>query len=276
VVAIPRSEANSFGIVKVNSDYQVLDFWEKPGDTILDSEWYIPKNLREKYKLPEDFVFASMSMYLIGLELLNNILTEKKEMMDFGKEIIPFIIKNYKVHIAIHDSYWEDIGTLSNFHKANIDLTDSEHGFNVYDPSWKTLSRPSLCAPSIFMDCTIKNSLIADGCHIKKSTFIHTVIGQRTIVKENSYIENTVIMGSDWLETKPDKECNKKNQIPNIGIGKNCVIKNAIIDKNARIGDNVILTNEKGHKNHISDQYVIKDGIIVIPSKAIIPNNFKV
>ncbi|MGL4561307.1 MAG: sugar phosphate nucleotidyltransferase [Brevinema sp.] len=276
VVAVPRSEANAFGIVKVSPDYQILDFWEKPGNVTLDQDWYVPENLCQKYNLPPDTVFASMSMYLIGLGLLDQLLTEQEQMMDFGKEIIPFVIKNYKVHIAVHKSYWEDIGTLENFHKANIDLTHETHGFNIYNPEWTILSRPSLSAPSVFIESNIKSSLIADGCHIKKSKISHTVIGQRMVIEENTEIENTVIMGSDWIETSKDKDQNRQMNIPNIGIGKNCIIKDAIIDKNARIGNNVTLINHNKLNNQINDHYIIKDGIIVIPAKTILPDHFKI
>ncbi|MGL4394796.1 MAG: sugar phosphate nucleotidyltransferase [Brevinema sp.] len=276
VVPIPRSEANAFGIVKVSSEYQVLDFWEKPGDTEIGDDWYIPKNLQQKFNLPDGYVFASMSMYLIGLELLDELLVSKTEMMDFGKEIIPYIIKNYGVRIAIHNSYWEDIGTLYNFHKANMDLTETHTRFNIYDADWYTLCRPSLSPPSVFEDCSISRSIVGDGGHIRRSTIIQSVIGQRMLINQDTHIEKTVIMGCDWVETDHEKEKNKQLNIPNMGIGKNCIIKNAIIDKNARIGNNVILVNEKGLDNHVDENYVIRDGIIVIPSKSTIPDNFKI
>lgn len=274
VVAVPRSQAGAFGIVKVNEDQQILDFWEKPGDAQLDSDWYIPQNLRERYNLPEDMVFASMSMYLMNLWLLEGILNEKREMMDFGKEIIPFIIKNYKVQVAVHYGYWEDIGTLANFLKANLDLTYEADGFDIYDPAWNNFSRPSLLPPSSFKNSEIISSIIADGSRFQKCTIKNCVVGQRAVIKENSVLENTVVMGADWIETEGEKEQNRSNGIPNIGIGKNCVIKNAIIDKNARIGDNVQLINKDNLNNVSSELYVIRDNVLVIPAKAVIPDNF--
>lgn len=274
VVAVPRSEASAFGIVKVNEQQQIIDFWEKPGDTVLEKDWYVPEPLRKAYNLSEDTVFASMSMYLIKLSLLENILLEQQEMMDFGKEIIPFIIKNHQVQVAVHNGYWEDIGTLENFHKANLDLTYDSQGFEIYDESWPNLTRPSLLPPASYKDCTISSSIIGDGAVIEKCSLKNCVVGQRSIIRDNSVIENTVIMGADWKETPEEKHSNKTKGIPNIGIGKNCTIKNAIIDKNSRIGNNVTLINKDKKNDVFTDNYVIRDNIIVIPAKAIIPDGF--
>lgn len=276
VVAVPRELANSFGIVKVNDNQQILDFWEKPGDAVLEPDWYVPEPLRKKYNLPNNMVFASMSMYLIELQLLENILLEKSNMMDFGKEIIPYIIKNYHVQVAIHTGYWEDIGTLHNFHKANLDLTYGDPGFNIYDPTWYNFSHPSLLPPSSYKDSRIISSIIGDGGHFEQSEIINCVIGQRCVIKEGTTIENSVIMGADWVETPEEKIQNKSKKIPNIGIGKNCIIKNAIIDKNSRIGNNVKLINSKNLNDIHTKEYIIRDNILVIPAKSIIPDNFEI
>lgn len=274
VVAVPRKSADAFGVVKVNENYKIVDFWEKPGNTVLEKDWYVPKALREKYNIPEDYVFASMSMYLISIPLLDQILKEKSEMMDFGKEIIPYIIQNYQVQVAVHYGYWEDIGTLENFHKANLDLTYESNGFELYNADWPNLSRPSLLPPSSIKNCQIIDSLIGEGSRFERCTIKNCVIGQRAIIKENTTVENTVIMGADWTETDSDKQSNKKAGIPNIGIGHNCTIKNAIIDKNARIGNNVTLVNKDKLNEVYTEHYVIRDNIIVIPAKAILPDDF--
>ncbi|MGL4367495.1 MAG: sugar phosphate nucleotidyltransferase [Brevinemataceae bacterium] len=274
VVAVPRSKAGSFGIVKVSSNFQVIDFWEKPKDAQLEADWYIPENIRQEYNLPQDYVFASMSMYLINLHFLDSILHEQHDMMDFGKEIIPYIIKNYQVQIAIHHGYWEDIGTLDNFHKANINLVHSEDGFNIFDPNWKWVCQPSLLPPSKVLNSTINDCIIANGCHIKSAKLEQCIVGSRTIVNEGSLICNSVVMGADWTETPNELQTNHINKIPNIGIGKNCIIKNAIIDKNARIGNNVVLENKEGKNNIFTENYIIRDNIIVIPAKAVIQDGF--
>ncbi len=273
VVPVRRKDANAFGIVKVNKDHEILGFWEKPGETVLGPEWYVPKELQERYNIPEDCVFTSMSMYLFKLSFLDKILKDNPDMMDFGKEIIPYIVDNHKVQVAVHNAYWEDIGTLDNFHKANLDLTHGKDGFELYDASWPTLTRPSLLPPTSASDCTIVESVINDGSRFEKCSLDHCVVGQRAIIKEGSQISNTVIMGADWIESPEDLAQNKKDNIPDVGIGKNCVIKNAIIDKNSRIGDNVKLTNEKGLNDVFEEDYTIRDGLIIIHSKAVIPDN---
>ena len=275
VVAVARSAADAFGIVKVNDQNQIVDFWEKPGDTKLDPEWYVSEKLQKQYNIPKDYVFASMSIYLIKLALLDQILIEKPEMMDFGKEIIPYIIQNYQVQFAVHSGYWEDIGTLDNFHKANLDLTFETNGFDLYSSDWPNLTRPSLLPPTSLKECVITESIIGDGSRLDKCSIKNCVIGQRAIIKSGTKIENTVIMGADWMETEEEKAKNTENKIPNIGIGKDCVINNAIIDKNSRIGNNVTLLNKEGLNEVYTDNYVIRDNIIIIPAKAVIPNNFK-
>lgn len=275
VVAVPRAAASAFGIVKVDSQQLIVDFWEKPGDAKLDADWYVPAPLRKKYNLPEDTVFASMSMYLIKLSLLKQILNEKKEMMDFGKEIIPHILKNYKVSVAVHNGYWEDIGTLGSFLKANLDLTYEADGFDIYDPNWVNFSKPSLLPPSSFKGTEVSASIIADGSRFEKCSIKNSVIGQRAVIREGSTLENTVIMGNDWYESDAEKAANKKTGIPNMGIGQNCTLKNVIIDKNARIGNNVTLICDKKNDAHVVNElYVIRDGVIVVPAKAVLPDGF--
>ncbi|MGL4677731.1 MAG: sugar phosphate nucleotidyltransferase [Brevinema sp.] len=276
VVPVPRALANAFGIVKVNEQYQILDFWEKPGDAVLDPDWYVPKTIRERYNISEDCVFTSMSIYLFKLSFLDQILKENIDMMDFGKEIIPHIIQNHQVQVAVHNSYWEDIGTLANFHKANLDLTYESNGFELYDPSWPTLTRPSLLPPTSIKDCTIIDSIISDGSRFEKCKIKNCVIGQRAIIQEGSKIENSVIMGADWIEVEKDFIDNKAKNIPNIGIGKNCTISNAIIDKNSRIGNNVTLINKENLNDIYEDNYIIRDNLIIIPAKAVIPDNFTI
>ena len=276
VVAVPRASADAFGIVKVNEDQQILDFWEKPGDAQLEKDWYVPEKLKKQYNLSEDTVFASMSMYLINLGILERILSEQSSMMDFGKEIIPYIIKNHQVQVAVHNGYWEDIGTLDNFHKANLDLTYEADGFEIYDSTWPSLTRPSLLPPASFKDCSISSSIIGDASRLEKCMIKNCVIGQRSIIRDGTSIENTVIMGADWTESAEEKTKNHKEGIPNIGIGQNCTIKNAIIDKNSRIGNNVTLINKDNQNDVFTDNYVIRDNILVIPAKAVIPDNFSI
>ena len=274
VVAVKRSEASAFGIVKVDDQQRIVDFWEKPGDVKLDPDWYVPKPLREKYGLSDDTVFASMSIYLIRLSLLKKILSTQKDMMDFGKEIIPHILKNYKVSVAVHNGYWEDIGTLKSFLKANLDLTYEANGFEIYDPNWINFSKPSLLPPTSFKGATVDSSIIADGARLEKCTIKNSVIGERAVIQDGCALENTVIMGSDWIESPQEKAENAETGIPNLGIGKGCIFKNVIVDKNARIGNNVTLLNKAGADSVVHDMYVIRDGVIVIPAKAVIPDGF--
>ena len=168
------------------------------------------------------------------------------------------------------DGYWEDIGTIRSFFEAHMDLTETLPRFNFYDELHPIFTHPRFLPGSKILSAEVKNSILCEGSIINRSQVTSAIIGIRTRIGENSRVNRAVIMGSDYLESKEQIEINSKLGIPNVGIGRDCEIRNAIIDKNVRIGNGVKLVNAQGKSDETSENYVIRDGIIVIPKNSVI------
>ncbi|MCG8570595.1 MAG: glucose-1-phosphate adenylyltransferase [Spirochaetes bacterium] len=270
VIPCTREEAKGFGIVKLKDEY-ITKFVEKPKeDKLLDSltsTELIRKNFPSIEKTKE--YVGSMGIYLFNtsklIELLDNNFT------DFGKELIPYAIENDKVAGYQFNGYWEDVGTIKAFLKANLDFTSSNPMFDFYETSIYTHAR--FLPSSSICDSKIDDALIAEGTIIHKVNIKKSVIGIRSIIGSGVHIENSVIMGNDYYENQDQRELNRKNNIINIGIGENTVVKNAIIDKDARIGKNCKIINQNNLENHDSINYYIRDKVIIIPKYAVLPDN---
>ena len=255
-----KNDATSLGIMRIDKNEQVKSFIEKPKENELDDfKTIIDGN--EKY-------LASMGIYVFKTSVLNDLLYSNSE-TDFGKHIIPEAIHQKKVFSYIFDDYWEDIGTIKSFWSANLELTDPLPKFSFYDVERLIFTRMRYLPPSKINSCELYNSLISDGCILSGKLIRRSVIGLRAIVGEGSVIEESILMGADYYDNKYN---NINSKIP-LGIGKNCKIKKAIIDKNVRIGDNVVITPEDKPSNLDSEKYCIKDGIIVIPKNTVIESD---
>ncbi len=255
---VPRHEAQSLGIMQTAEDGRILQFSEKPGDTVMLDKLKAPRD--------DDTYLASMGIYVFNIDVLKNLLCNCEE-TDFGKHIIPGAIDNYKVYSYIFEDYWEDIGTIRSFWAANLALTEPLPQFSFYDMSKVIYTRMRYLPPSKINQCFLSRCLLSDGCIISGERIDHCVIGLRALVGEGSVVEDSILMGADYYE---HGQVDDPSGIP-IGIGKNCRVKNAIIDKNARIGDNVIISPEGKPENEQTDLYWIRDGIMVIPKNTVIP-----
>ena len=255
-----KNDATSLGIMRIDKNEQVKSFIEKPKENELDDFKTIIEG-NEKY-------LASMGIYIFKTSVLNDLLYTNSE-TDFGKHIIPEAINQKKVFSYIFDDYWEDIGTIKSFWSANLELTDPLPKFSFYDVERLIFTRMRYLPPSKINSCELYNSLISDGCILSGKLIRRSVIGLRAIVGEGSVIEESILMGADYYDNKSN---HINSKIP-LGIGKNCKIKKAIIDKNVRIGDNVVITPEEKPLNLDSEKYCIKDGIIIIPKNTIIESD---
>jgi len=206
------------------------------------------------------------------VNMLEKILTEKQDMLDFGKEVIPYCIDNCKVYGFLHNSYWEDIGTIKSYHNANIELTKERPAFNFYEPSFPFFSKPRFLPPSKIVSTQLRNVIISDGTILEDSIIEDSIIGIRCVIRKCSEISNSVIIGADFYETDEDRYHNRVKNIPDVGIGRECIVKKAIIDKNCRIGRRVQIINKNNELNFQSENYSIIDGIVVIPKNTIIPD----
>jgi glucose-1-phosphate adenylyltransferase len=273
VYPVTYEQTPEFGVMKVNSRSRIESFFEKPRTKEDQDKMRVSEESFKKVGIdPAGRThLASMGIYLFNWEVLKELL-EKSTHEDFGKQVIPTAIKERKVYGYFYDDYWEDIGTIRSFFDTHMDLTSGLPKFNFYDEVKPIFTHPRFLPGSKILSSQVGNSILCEGSIINHSTIIQSIIGIRTRIGENSHIERAVIMGSDYFETKEKLAENEQTGVPDIGIGRDCIIRNAIIDKNARIGHGVKLINERGVQEEETENYVIRDGIIVVPKNAILQN----
>ncbi|MBI1781768.1 MAG: glucose-1-phosphate adenylyltransferase, partial [Sphingobacteriales bacterium] len=218
---------------------------------------------------------ASMGIYIFNRKLLFDLLeAEKKEATDFGKEIIPDSITKYKVASYQYDGYWTDIGNIYSFFEANLGLTADIPDFNLFDNSKAIYTSSRMLPPAKISGSTLEKTLITEGCIISASRIENSVIGIRSRIGLGTTIVSTYMMGGDYYETLEEMRYSGERGIPKLGIGERCYIKNAIIDKNCRIGNDVRINGGHHLENTDHSLYTVKDGIVVIKKGAILPDGF--
>jgi len=259
---VDRREAPGLGIMQVDDKKWITRFVEKPQTPDVIDTLRAPLYREERY-------LASMGIYVFNTEVLRQLLDNKER--DFGKHIIPATIGKYKVHSYIFEGYWKDIGTIRSFWEANVALTDIVPEFNFYDAKAPIHTRMRYLPPSKINCCDLNRCLLCEGCIISGHRILHSIVGIRAIVGEGSVIEHSVIMGADFYEKD-----NPPKGTPKIGVGRDCYIKNAIIDKNARIGDGAYITPDGKADETVTPLYTVKDGIIVVPKNAVIPAGMRI
>ncbi len=266
---VQRTQVADFGIMQSDSDRRVVRFVEKPKEeALLEGLRLTPDLLASIGASPgEELYQASMGIYVFNRDVLVECL-EKHEMVDFGKHIIPAAIKERHVSGYIFNGYWEDIGTIRAFYEANLDLTDLLPQYSFFEASAPIYTHPRFLPGSKINGATLRQAIIADGCIITDAHIERSVIGVRSLIQTGATIRNSIVMGADYYETRTE---NVPPGQPRIGIGRNCVIDRAIIDKNARIADGVVITPEGKPTNFDGRNYFIRDGIVVVPKNAVIP-----
>lgn len=264
---VARNEAGALGIMQVNEQGQIVNFAEKPGDTPELNAMRAPMFDEERY-------LASMGIYVFNADVLKDLLCTHHE-SDFGKHIIPAAISEKKVFSHSFEGYWKDIGTIGMFHEANLALTDLVPEFTFYDPKAPIYTHMRYLPPSKINCCDLNRCLLSDGCIVSGHRILHSVIGTRAVIGEGTVVEHSVIMGADYFEQ--EKAIKKLEPgVPPLGIGKDCYVKNAIIDKNVRIGDSVYISPDGKVDGEKTGTYLVRDGIIVIPKNTVIPSGTRV
>ncbi len=267
-IPVNAKDATDFGIMKVNAHGLIPTFIEKPAARLLP-DWKSPVPAALKRKGKE--YLASMGIYIFNKEALNRLFAENPDATDFGKGIIPASINSgYKVASFTFDGYWTDIGNIRSFYDANLELCDNLPKFNLYDNHKRISTRARALAPSKFFGTRLIKSIVAEGCILHAKLIDYSLIGIRSRIGEKSIIKNSILMGNDFYQTLEEIVL-KKDEIP-MGIGKNCLIERAIIDKDCRIGDNVIIKGDDRLQNTETDSYCIVDGIVVVKKRALIPS----
>jgi glucose-1-phosphate adenylyltransferase len=267
-IPVRAKEATSFGIMKVNDDKIIEKFIEKPKAEVLP-EW-ISSVSEDQVRLGKIFQ-ASMGIYIFSKELLVELFNKMPDATDFGKEIIPAAIEAGKrVASFQYSGYWTDIGNISSFFEANLELTDDLPGFNLFDNKRFIYTRARLLAPSKIFGTSFERSVLSEGCIIHAEKIYRSIIGIRSRIGANTVVRNTIMMGSDYYETI-DEMRSHSERIP-MGIGSDSVIDTAILDKNVRIGNNVIIKGGAHLANEETESYCIVDGIVLIKKNASIPD----
>src|SRR5881296_3817337 len=266
---VARLYVSEFGIMQSGVDRRITGFIEKPADETVLGEMRMSRELLRAIgsNEEEELFQASMGIYVFNRNVLIESLTN--DLFDFGKHIIPSSIKDRHVSAFIFKGYWEDIGTIRAFYEANLDLTDLMPEYSFFDTEAPIYTHPRFLPGSKINGATLRQAIISDGCIISDAHLERCVVGIRSIIQSGATIRNSIVMGADYFELGQTDS----SQLP-IGIGRNCVIDRAIIDKNARIADGVVITPEGKPPNFDADDYFIRDGIVVIPKNAVIPAGF--
>ncbi len=272
VCVIPRSEdaASSFGLLKLAPDGRIEEFREKPKG----GELHAMRTDTSAFGLDAAQAaakpyLASMGIYLFKRSILIDLLADPS-MIDFGHQVIPKAIEKFDVYGHLFDGYWEDLGTVEAFYRANIDLTSSAPHFDFHDMSAPIYTRARFLAPSRIERCEIINSIIAEGSILRGARILSSIAGIRSIIGEDVVLDRTVMIGADYYEDEEDDQYNRQIGIPGIGIGRGSIIRNAIIDKNAHIGSGVRILNEDKVQHRDGAGYYIRDGIIIVPKNGVL------
>ncbi|MGB7874018.1 MAG: glucose-1-phosphate adenylyltransferase [Anaerolineales bacterium] len=258
VQPVAKNDAPRFGLLKRESDDHITDFAEKPKD---------PK-IQEKFVSrddPERPFLGSMGIYMFNTQVLVDLLKYHPTQDDFGGDIIPEAIRSHEVFGFDFDDYWEDIGTIRSFYETNLKLTSSSTPFNFYDASAPIYTHARFLPGSVVEDSELEDVLLAEGCRIRKAEIKHSVLGVRSQVSAGARIKDSILMGADYFDTETTPR-----DIP-LGIGPNCHVEGAILDKNVRLGEGVMIKPFPDDKDLDRETWFVRDGIVVIPKNTEIP-----
>jgi glucose-1-phosphate adenylyltransferase len=270
---VRRADAGSFGILDTDDEERITRFVEKPQDADVLDTLRLKESLRRRTDIhgDEELFLASMGIYVFNREVLDEALSGKQ--VDFGKHIIPNLIPSGRLYSYIYQGYWEDIGTIRAFFDANLDLANELPQFNFFDTQAPIYTHARYLPASKIVRGRIERAVISDGCVIVDANIEHAVVGIRSRIEAGCHLRDVIVMGHDDYETPTEVERNRVRGVPPLGIGRNTRIERAIIDKNARIGENVSISPVGKPENYDGDNYYIRDGIVVVPKGGVIHDN---
>ncbi len=264
VQPVTPEAAPGLGILKVDQATRIVEFAEKPKGKALDK-------MASGDDTEKPFL-ASMGIYVFDFDVLQELL-EKHEQDDFGKHILPAAIKSHKLYAYPFEGYWEDIGTVRAYYEANLSLARADPPFDLYDPERPIYTRPRYLPGTRTDDCHLEGVMLADGCRLQDAIITDSVIGLRSIIGPGVHISRSVIMGADFYEDDARRAVNREQGIPDVGIGSGTTVEGAIVDKNARIGKKVVIRPHLEVEEMVDERnYVIRDGLVIVPKNAVIPD----
>jgi len=271
-IPVGRGEAASLGIMQMDAERRITRFVEKPKEPAIQDSLKLPREWYSKLDIEGegDLFLASMGIYVFNRQVICRLL--ENTLTDFGKDIIPQAIQTQRVFSSVFQGYWEDIGTIRSFFEANLDVTNELPRFNFFDMGAPIFSRPRFLPGSKINGAQIDHAVISDGCILNRAVITHSIVGLRSFVGAGTVLNRVIQLGSDYYESNESILENEEAGIPRIGIGSNCRIENTIVDKNARIGNNVVISPAGKPENVDHGSYYIRDGIVVIPKNGVIPH----
>lgn len=274
VNTVEQRLAHHFGLLRLDNEGRISEFREKPKTPEGQAGLEAPEGILKRFNIHPGggpTFLASMGVYLFNREVLHRWMTETDH-IDFGKQIIPESISKNEVRGYIFDGYWEDIGTIEAFYKAHMDFLEKRPPFRFADPAYPVYTRPRFLPSTRFDgDARISQSVVADGGTIGSATVHKTVVGLRSNIQDGATVEESILMGADFYDPAPVVPWEKVDKSIPLGIGRNSVVRRAIIDKNVRLGEGVKIINEKGVETADGDCYHIREGIVIIPKNVSIP-----
>ena len=273
VLPIRAEEAKNFGVMKVDKTGRIVEFREKPKESAAIEAMKVDHDIFSAFGVAAEgrTHLASMGIYIFNWNVLHELL-ENSTQEDFGKQVIPDAVRRKKVFGYFFDGYWQDIGTIPSFFEANLNLTEPLPRFDFYDEEKPIFTHARFLPGSKILASDVTESILCEGSIINGSKISRSIVGVRSRIGERCVMERTVMMGADFFESKDDLAKNAAQGIPPIGIGRDCEIRTAIIDKNARIGNGVKLINARGVRDEKAENYCVVNGILVVPKNAVIPD----
>jgi glucose-1-phosphate adenylyltransferase len=276
VLPVKYEEVHALGIIGADEKGRVRGFIEKPQEKekadqyLTQAAWIEKRGIAAKGR----GYLASMGIYLFKKSVLLKMLTTPPLEPDFGKHIFPRYYKDHPIHVHLFDGYWEDLGTIKSYHESSLALAGDNPPFDFADPTGIIYTRMRFLPAARITDAVIKQCLISDGCIVQSGSTIHkALLGVRSRVGRNTVIHETVIIGADRYESEEEREANRRTSRPSFNVGDGCIIERAILDKDCRIGNNVRITNQRKVQREDGPFYAIRDGIVVIPKGAEVPDN---
>jgi glucose-1-phosphate adenylyltransferase len=271
-IPVPRSRAGAFGIMQIDPTMRITRFEEKPKEPAALDSLRVGGPIQERLGLSpqEDYLLASMGIYLFKREVVLKLLDNTHT--DFGKHIIPDAISSHRLQAFVFQGYWEDVGTIRSYFEANLDLVSDLPRFNFFDMSAPIFTRPRFLPASKINAAEIDHAIVSDGCIINKSHVNYSIVGVRSIIDEGCSLSRTIMLGCDYYEPESSIRQYAERGLPRIGIGRNTTMENAIIDKNARIGQNCRISPAGKPDKVDHTHYYIRDGIVIIPKNGVIPH----
>ncbi len=262
VLPVPAEQTSGFGILKVNRQGRIVHFEEKPKpERLSELESDIPGHGRG--------FLASMGIYMFSREALEKAIGDPG-LVDFGRHVLPKAIGEMRVQAHFHRGYWEDIGTIGSYFEANLQLCDPMPPFDFYDAVRPVYTHPRFLPATKVEGCSLRGALVSEGCILMGAEIERSVVGIRSRVGPGTRVRNSLLLGADYYESLEEIDRAQARGLPPVGIGSDCVIERAIVDKNARVGNGVRISNAAGVQEADGDGYYIRDGIVIVPKSGVV------